>query len=152
MKSLFKNQTSSKTIEVFTDGGALSNPGPAALGVVIKYKNQIKTYSKDLGIKTNNQAEYLAAIFALKKIKELIGKKVAKNYDVIIYSDSQLLVYQMSNKWKIEDKELMFLFVELHNLTLDFKSVIFNYIEREKNYLADKLVKNMLLRRGAGVV
>jgi len=54
-------------LEVFTDGGARNNPGPAALGVVIGNKE----YSQYLGEATNNEAEYQAIIFALKKIKQL---------------------------------------------------------------------------------
>lgn len=140
---LFSDKTENK-IEIFTDGGSLKNPGPSALGVVIKYKGKIKSYKKYLGIKTNNQAEYLAAIFALQKLKQILGKKGAQNSEVIIYTDSQLLANQMSNKWKVEEDELKILFVDLHNLTLDFKKVEFIQIERTQNYLADKLVKEVL--------
>ena len=58
----------SDKIIVNTDGGARGNPGPAAMGVVIGGKE----YEEYLGIKTNNQAEYLAVIFALQKIKQRI--------------------------------------------------------------------------------
>src|SRR3989344_9061840 len=65
---------------VYTGGGARGNPGPAALGVVIRDSkgNLIKKYGEALGIKTNNEAEYAAVISALKKIKALFGKEKTK--------------------------------------------------------------------------
>ena len=58
-------------IIIYTDGGSRGNPGNSALGVVIEFPNSSKTYSKFLGKMTNNEAEYQAIIFALKKIKQL---------------------------------------------------------------------------------
>ena len=64
---------------VYTDGGARGNPGPAAIGVVIQDANgnTLKTYGETIGEKTNNEAEYQAVIFTLKKIKQLFGKEKA---------------------------------------------------------------------------
>ena len=55
---------------VFTDGGARGNPGPAALGYVIKNEKgeTLKEHGEYIGEKTNNEAEYRAPIFALKKM------------------------------------------------------------------------------------
>ena len=74
-----------KKITIYTDGASRGNPGPASLGVVFKNeKAQVfKEYSQFLGNKlTNNEAEYSAVIFALKKFKLLFGKKVAKVSEV----------------------------------------------------------------------
>ena len=59
-----------------TDGGSRGNPGPAAIGVVVCDEKgaTVKKYSEYLGEKTNNEAEYEAVIFALKKVKALYGK------------------------------------------------------------------------------
>jgi len=136
-----------RKIIVYTDGGAISNPGPAAIAFLIcNEKDQVlKKYSQKLeGNLTNNQAEYLAAIFALKKIKALFGKKLSKQNEVEIRTDSELLVNQMQGKYKILEKELKELFIELWNLRLDFKKVVFKKIPREKNKEADKLVKEIL--------
>ncbi|MDO8470790.1 MAG: RNase H family protein, partial [bacterium] len=82
---------------VHTDGGSRGNPGPAALGVVIAdSKGQmLKGYGEYIGETTNNDAEYHAAISALKKIRSLWGKEKAKKSSVRIMADSQLLVRQM---------------------------------------------------------
>ena len=136
-----------KKITIFTDGGARGNPGPAAAGVVfVNEKGEVfKEYGKYLGDSlTNNEAEYLAAIFALEKFKALFGKKIAKQAEVEIKSDSELLVNQMTAKYKILDEKIQKLFVKLWNLTLDFKKVKFTLIKREKNKKADYLVNQTL--------
>ncbi|MEK7673619.1 MAG: ribonuclease HI family protein [Patescibacteria group bacterium] len=62
-------------IEIYTDGGAIDNPGQGAIGVVIRYSGKIKEYAERIGDCTNNQAEYKAVIFGLKKLRLLIGKE-----------------------------------------------------------------------------
>lgn len=136
-----------KKITIYTDGGARGNPGPAAIGAAfLNEKNQVfKEYSHYLGDKlTNNEAEYQAVIFALKKFKLLFGKKVAKVSEIELRSDSELLVKQLNGKYKIIDKRIQELFLEIWNLRLDFKKVKFNYISRNRNKLADSLVNQAL--------
>lgn len=136
-----------KKITIYTDGGARGNPGPAAIGVVfVNEKMQvIKKYSDYLGGNfTNNEAEYRACIFALKKFKALFGKKLAASAEVEVRSDSELLVNQLSSKYKILDSKIQALFLELWNLRLDFKNVKFKLIPREKNKEADSLVNEAL--------
>jgi len=135
-----------KKIIIYTDGGSRGNPGPAAIGVVFcNEKGQtIKDYSKFLGKKTNNEAEYEAVIFALKKFKQLFGKKIAKNSEVELKSDSELLVKQLKGEYKILDSKIQALFLTTWNLKLDFKKVKFKAINREKNKQADMLVNQAL--------
>ncbi|MDO8264784.1 MAG: ribonuclease HI family protein, partial [Candidatus Parcubacteria bacterium] len=108
-------------ITVFTDGGSRSNPGPAALGVVILNKDGhlIKKYGHYLGHATNNEAEYGALIFALKKIKALYGKDKIKRLEVDIKSDSELMVNQMAGRYKLVDPKIQRLFIEAWNLKID---------------------------------
>lgn len=132
---------------IYTDGGARGNPGPAAIGVVIcNEKNQaIKRYGEYLGDNlTNNQAEYKAIIFALKKIKALVGKKRIRNIDIEIRSDSELVINQIKGRYKILEKELQPLFLELWNLKVEFPHLKFLAVPREKNKLADRLVNETL--------
>jgi ribonuclease HI len=135
-----------KKIIVYTDGGSRGNPGPAALGVVIcnEKKEPLKKYSLFLGEATNNEAEYQAVIFALKKLKALFGKKLAKNSEVEIKSDSELLVKQLSGFYKILDSKIIPLFIKVWNLKVDFKKIKFTFIPREKNKEADRLVNEAL--------
>jgi ribonuclease HI len=135
-----------KKVIFYTDGGAIGNPGPAAIGIVLcnEKKEIVKTFSQKIGERTNNEAEYLAAIFALSKFKALFGKKMAKITEVEIRSDSQLLVNQMNGKFKILEEKIKPLFIELWNQKLDFKKVSFNLISRNQNQIADSLVKKEL--------
>jgi len=141
-----------KKIIIYTDGGSRGNPGPAAIGVVFcNEKGQsIKQYSEYLGDKfTNNEAEYRAVIFALKKFKALFGKKLAKNSEVEIRSDSELLVKQLKGLYKVLDSKIQVLFLEVWNLKFDFKKLKFKLIPRDRNKQADRLANEALDAQGS---
>ncbi len=121
---------------IYTDGGARGNPGPAALGVVVGDKE----YSEYLGEMTNNQAEYRALVFALKKAKALLGGKKAGEAEIEMRMDSELIVRQLNGIYKIKEPDLQPLFIKVWNLRLDFKKVTFHHIPREQNKRADRLV------------
>jgi len=131
---------------VYTDGGARGNPGPSAIGVVIKNEREetLKEYGEYLGETTNNEAEYRAAIFALKKIKAVWGKEKAKKTEVKLFSDSELLVKQLNGQYKVVHKNIQKFFLELWNLKIDFKQVSFTAVSRENNKEADLLVNEVL--------
>ncbi|KKU93941.1 MAG: Ribonuclease H [Candidatus Jorgensenbacteria bacterium GW2011_GWA1_48_13] len=131
---------SSKKLIIYTDGGARGNPGPAAIGVIVGNKN----YGEAIGNTTNNVAEYKAVIFALKKAKALLGGDKAKETELEIRSDSELLVSQVKGEYKIKDEELQPLFVDVWNKMQNFKKVNFVLIPREKNREADTLVNRAL--------
>ncbi len=136
-----------KKLIIYTDGGARGNPGPAALGVVIcnEKGEEFKKYSQYLGERlTNNEAEYQALIFAFKKIKHLFGKKIAKNQDLEVRADSELLIKQMKGEYKILNPNIQDLFLTAWNLKLDFKKVKLKLIPRYKNKQADHLVNEAL--------
>lgn len=131
---------------VFTDGGARGNPGPAAIGVVIKDEDGriIKSYGESIGKGTNNEAEYGAVISALQKLKALLGKKKLKRVSVEMNMDSELVMRQLKGEYKIEEERFFPLFIKVWNLKMDFGKVIFRHIPREQNKEADKLVNAAL--------
>ncbi len=131
---------------VHIDGGARGNPGPAALGVVVAdaQGRVLGEYAQALGVKTNNEAEYSAAIFALEKIKARWGKQKIKEISIEVYSDSQLLVEQINGRYKIVNSKLVPLFLKLWNLKTEFGEVVFNQVSREENEEADRLVNQAL--------
>jgi ribonuclease HI len=136
-----------KKIIIYTDGGSRGNPGKAAIGVVYCNEKEeiINKFGEYLGDGlTNNEAEYRAVIFGLKKFKTLFGGSMAKVSEVEIRSDSELLVNQMSGKYKIENEKIQKFFIEIWNLKIDFKEVKFKAIPREKNKEADALVNQAL--------
>lgn len=132
-----------KRLVIHTDGGARGNPGPAAIGVVVGERH----YAERIGETTNNVAEYRAVIFALKKTKQLLGKAKSGGAEIEVRSDSELLVKQLNGEYKLKDKALIPLFVEVWNLKQDFAKVIFRRVPREENCAADALVNEALDRR-----
>ena len=132
-------------ITIYTDGGARGNPGPAAIGVVVKKEGQtLKKYFQFIGEATNNQAEYEAVIFALKKVKLLFGRKKAKTMALEVYTDSELMARQLNHQYKIKEEDLQPLFLKVWNLILNFGQVSFKHILRQQNKEADRLVNQAL--------
>ena len=136
-------------IIVYTDGASRGNPGLSSIGIVFLNSkgNVIKKYSETIGQATNNEAEYQAVIFALKKAKALFGKSKAKNLSVTIKSDSELLVSQLTGKYKIKEKNIQKLFIQAWNLKTEFGSIDFVSIPREENTQADALANQALYQK-----
>jgi len=130
---------------IHTDGGARGNPGPAAIGVVIEGPEMSKKeYGEYIGHTTNNVAEYSAVIFALKKLKLLIGSSKSAQATVAVHTDSELLVKQLNGEYKVKEPAMQDLFIQIWNMRLDFKKVTFQHIPREKNHGADRMVNYTL--------
>jgi len=139
-----------KKVIIYTDGGSRGNPGPAAIGVVVgdEKGRVLKEYSEYLGENfTNNEAEYWAVIFALKKVRALCGKKEVKNMETEVRSDSELLVKQLNGEYKIMEPKIQSLFLQVWNLKIDFGKIGFVLVPREKNKKADALVNQVLDER-----
>ena len=131
-----------KKITMFTDGGSRGNPGPSAIGIYIQTLE--KKYHECIGMRTNNEAEYEALIFGLKKIKQLVGKGKIKNTVVECFLDSELVVKQLNHEYKLNDGRIREFFLEIWNLTIEFEEVKFIHVRREKNKVADALVNEAL--------
>jgi ribonuclease HI len=83
-------------IEIYTDGSCVGNPGPGGYGVIIlNDKNEIKLSGGEKST-TNNRMEMMAMIKALEWIKE---NGLIEN-EIIIYSDSNLLIQTLNQGWK----------------------------------------------------
>lgn len=113
------------------DGGSRGNPGPSACAFVIPALNH--SGSKFLGSKTNNEAEYLALLFALH------FAKTHHFTDIHILSDSQLVVKQTTLEFECREKRMRF----YHDLVMKeiakFPSFEITLIKRKHNREADAL-------------
>lgn len=122
-----------------TDGASKGNPGPAGVGVVLEFEqanNRVKKkYSKSIGVKTNNEAEYQALIYGLERAKQF------KIKNLICYSDSQLMVRQLNGEYKLKNAKVIEKFIKIWNLKIGFANLEFKYIPREQNKEADELAK-----------
>ncbi|NOY35427.1 MAG: ribonuclease HI family protein [bacterium] len=138
-----------KKIIIYTDGGSRGNPGPAGVGVVIADAKGgvIKEYSKDIGERTNNEAEYEAVILALQKVKHLFGKEKAKKMEIEMRMDSQLVARQLGGKYKIQEEKLFPLFIKIWNLRIELGKISFTEIPREKNKEADRLANEAMNKK-----
>lgn len=130
-------------IQINTDGGSRGNPGPSAIGVYITHNNQeVFSFSKYLGLTTNNVAEYTAVIEALKYLVE----NEIKTGEINFVLDSELVVKQINGLYKIKQNHLAELFNQIKKLVSQLikdnkvKLVSFNHVLREKNKEADGLV------------
>lgn len=127
-----------KKIKVFTDATAKGNPGPSGLGIVIKDESDeiLLTHKQYIGKATNNQGEYTALLESLKLLKN-----INTEYDFVeFYSDSLLMVSQLTGKYKIKDKYLMRNAMNFwEGINKLGKKHSITYIPREQNAIADKL-------------
>ncbi len=132
-------------LTVYTDGGALNNPGPAASAYLI-YQGKKLLFKNVLSIgkASNNVAEYTALIMAFKKIEEI--KKTVSISSITCLADSKLLVMQMRGFYKIKHPDMKRLHIEAKILEMQLGVVpSYRHIPREKNEEADSLVKSILL-------
>jgi ribonuclease HI len=123
-----------------TDGGARGNPGPAAFGYVLEAEDGtvLAAHGEQIGVATNNVAEYRALIAGLEKALELGVDEVE------VVSDSELLVKQMTGEYRVKNEALKELSSEAARLARRIGDVSYTAVRREHNELADRLVNEAL--------
>ena len=138
---LIKNE---KALEIYTDGAARGNPGPAAISyIIINEKQIIKKGSEYIGTATNNTAEYRAIIAGITAAKNIT------NNEIKVYSDSNLAIQQINGNWKINYPHLLKLYKEINLLKQSFKKVEFFHKKRENKFiiLCDQSCNDILDKR-----
>ena len=131
---------SAKNLIIHADGASRGNPGPSAIGVVIEDEQGrvVARISKAIGITTNNRAEYLALIAGLKEALKLGAESVE------LKMDSELVVRQLTGKYRVRNPALKPLFEQAHQLMKEFQSSPIVHIPREQNKAADALCRRAL--------
>jgi ribonuclease HI len=126
----------------YVDGGSLGNPGPSGIGVVINgcESGEIRI-AKWIGHQDNNVAEYAALLEALQCAVSLNAKKLH------VYSDSQVVVRQMSGEYTCRSPRLYSLHWICRKLA---RSLVFSisHVPRESNAEANRLANAAVRRRG----
>jgi len=132
---------------LFTDGASRGNPGPAGAGVVLfdDKGREICTRAKYLGRCTNNVAEYQALIIGLQAAREIGCRKPA------IFLDSELIVRQITGRYKVKNATLKPLFAKVQNLLQGFDGYTVAHVPRAQNSRADELANRGIdERQGLG--
>lgn len=129
-----------------SDGGARGNPGPGAIGVIVRKDGKIlQRYSKFIGERvTNNIAEYEALIKAL----ELASKHTKNELTCIL--DSELVVKQLLGKYRVKHPKLLELFLKVQKLQERFKKIRYLQVSRWNKFqkIADELLNDELDSKG----
>ena len=130
---------------VHTDGAARGNPGPAAIGVVIEDEEGRTVYeaSRALGVRTNNEAEYLALITALEYLKS------ARPAEAEFRLDSELVVRQLKGEYKVKEPRLQALHGQVVMLLNAVAKYRIRHVPRAENARADELANEALDAKGA---
>jgi len=125
-----------------SDGGARGNPGPGAIGVIVRKDDEILIrYSQKVGdYVTNNIAEYEGVIKALELASQFTNKEVT------CFLDSELIVNQLLGKYKVKNPRLLELFLKVQKVQEKFERIIYKHVSRYDTYqfIVDELLNNEL--------
>jgi ribonuclease HI len=125
---------------VNVDGGARGNPGPAAIGVVVRGADGavLEERQARIGSATNNVAEYKALLLGIERAAELGASELE------LVGDSELIVRQVNGEYKVRDAALRTLHEEVKRALTRFERWSIRHVRREENAEADRLVNEAL--------
>ncbi|HYP56160.1 MAG TPA: reverse transcriptase-like protein [Solirubrobacterales bacterium] len=129
-----------RKLTVNVDGGARGNPGPAAIGVVVRGEGGevLEERGERIGTATNNVAEYKALLLGIERA-------AARGADELeLVGDSELIVKQVRGEYKVKDATLRELHAEAKRALGDFERWSIRHVRRAENAEADRLVNQVL--------
>jgi len=140
-------------IIIYTDGASRGNPGASAIGVafVSPSGQTLKEFGERLPNGTNNEAEYMAVVFALKKLRSLVGSVHLAKMTVELRMDSQLVARQITGEYKLENEKVFKSFIVIWNMRQDIGKLIVKHVPREQNTIADRLANEALDEKQQGL-
>lgn len=132
------------TLYIYTDGASRGNPGESASGYLI-FDARHRLLEEEVfynGVCTNNVAEYKAIVAALKRALKEHGSAV----ELVLHSDSELVVNQLAGNYRIRDAKLQPLNREAKSLLKKFKKYELLSVRRENRYVSmvDKALNDFL--------
>lgn len=140
-----KGERHMQEAKLFTDGGSRGNPGPSAGAFLIckMDDNVVEKSGFYIGITTNNQAEYQALMKGLQRTQALGIRKLN------VFMDSELIVKQLNGLYKIKNKGLEPLYLQVKDLAAGFEEISFIHVPRALNKEADEEVNHILDEKAA---
>lgn len=137
---------SNADLMVYTDGAARGNPGPAGAGYAIFGRDGrlVESRAKLLGRRTNNEAEYEALIWAMRRARDISQGSVR------FHSDSELMVRQVNGEYRVKKEHLKPLFEKVRAESAGFRDFKLVNVPREDERIqfVDSLVNETLDREG----
>jgi len=135
-----RTSAAGKKVILYTDGASRGNPGLAGAGFLLLDEEEVlldegKTF---LGERTNNEAEYEALIAGLKLARR------SGRLEVEVRADSQLMVRQLTGQYRVKNKRLIPLVLEVKKLAAAFSRVTYHHVPRAENARADKLANEAI--------
>jgi len=129
---------------VYSDGASRGNPGISAIAYMIMTEDGrlLKKYSRYVGIRTNNQAEYEALISALESASTLTDQEVA------CYMDSELVVKHLNGEYHVRNPKLKTLWLRVQELRQRFRRITFSNVPRTNIHIewVDRLANQVIDR------
>jgi len=134
IKKEYHQQTEQK-YTLYFDGASKGNPGLSGSGAVL-YINKEELWADSLFAgqnETNNVAEYKGLILGLENAHRM------KIQNLIVKGDSEVIIKQMTEEYKVSSSNLLFYYKIAKDLCSKFKNIVFKHIYREHNGRADTL-------------
>jgi ribonuclease HI len=131
---------SDRKLVLHVDGGARGNPGPAAIGVVLSDEDGglIEEIGEQIGVATNNVAEYRAVLRGLERAAARGATEVR------IINDSELVARQLTGAYRVKHDALKPLHAQAHEALRSFARWRIESVPRAQNARADALVNRAL--------
>lgn len=127
---------------LYCDGASSGNPGKSGVGAVLTLGDKTYEISENIGIATNNIAEYTALIKGLSRAKTLKVERLS------IFLDSELVVRQIEGTYKVKNEKLKELYLDVISHLRSFKDYSIAHIPRELNKKADALARKAVKTAG----
>ena len=135
-------------LTIFIDGATRGNPGRSAIGVALydPEGQSLKEVGFEIGITTNNIAEYTALLYGLGEALLYVHNLPAKTdaLELTIYSDSELLINQMTGRYQVKNEDIKRLHFLAQHLVSGLGKVSFEKLSHNENKIADQLANKAL--------
>uniref|UniRef100_A0A7V4G7B2 Ribonuclease HI family protein n=1 Tax=Desulfobacca acetoxidans TaxID=60893 RepID=A0A7V4G7B2_9BACT len=125
---------------LYCDGASRGNPGPAGAGFILfdPEGRERAAGSRFLGVTTNNVAEYQALLLGLEEARKLGVQHLQ------VYSDSELLVRQLTGVYRVRQPHLLPLWQTAGRALKQFLTAGIAHVERGRNHQADRLARQAI--------
>jgi ribonuclease HI len=119
----------------FFDGGCRPNPGPIEIAVVSRGRAYFRD---DVGDGDNNQAEWLALLFAVERAKAEAAA------DAVFIGDSMLVIQQARGVWRCRSPQLLPYVTAFKKVAETLPRIRLRHVPRSRNLAGIALARRSL--------